>query len=116
MQAVLPPQIVRASLYEVREPFAGSRNSLDLEPATLPLWVTAVGTGGFWPVQVIHDEKAPPAASPVRLDHMDFSGGWKVFLTVLIALAFLHSFILLTATPLSPRLRDFAVITTVPRF
>ena len=63
-------------------------------------------------MQVIHDEKAPPAASPVRLDYMDFSGGWKVFLTALIALAFLHSFILLTATPLSPRLRDFAVITT----
>jgi hypothetical protein len=114
MQEVVPPglpQTPQANLYEFREPFTGSPDSFDPNSATLPLWVTVVGTGGFWPVQVIHDQKSGPESpgSALKLDDMDFSGAWKAVLAVLIALAFLHILVLLTASPVSPRLRDFAV-------
>ena len=95
-----------ASPYEVQAPFSSQSENLE----QLPVWLTVVGTGGFWPVQVIPpvDSKSP-APDPRQMMHSDFSGAWKAVIIALSAVAFLQIMVLLSASPLSPRLHDFAV-------
>lgn len=95
-----------AEPYEVWPPFA--KQSGDSE--RLPVWLTVVGTGGFWPVQVIPStDSRSPAPDPRQMTHSDFSGAWKAVIITLSAVAFLQALVLYFASPLSPRLHDFAV-------
>jgi len=93
-----------ADPYEMRAPFAKQSG----DSGDLPVWLTVVGTGGFWPVQVIfpRDSESP---DPPPMLHSDFSGAWKAVIITLSAVAFLQVLVLLFASPLSSRLRDFAV-------
>lgn len=39
--------------YEFRKPFEASPNSFDPECTLLPLWLTVVGNGGYWPIEIV---------------------------------------------------------------
>jgi hypothetical protein len=95
-----------ASPYEVQAPISSQSENLE----QLPVWLTVVGTGGFWPVQVIPPANSKsPAPDPRQMMHSDFSGAWKAVIIALSAVAFLQIMVLISASPLSPRLHDFAV-------
>ncbi len=90
---------------------------------TLPLWLTAVGTGGYWPIQILTREPGFGATTPPQgsdpivdpiLENVDFSAGWHVITLLLCALAFLHIFILWTASNVKSRFRDFALGCAAP--
>ena len=105
------PQDIAAVPYEVTASFAGPDSSTGL-PSTLPLWVTVVGTSGFWPVQVLRGTETAGNAvhdSEWRLEASDYSPAWKTVTIVLSATAFLEVLVLLIATPVLSRLHDFAV-------
>jgi len=107
----LVPQEIRAELYEIREPFAGLDPGNPLPPQ-LPLWITVVGTSGFWPVQVIQGSETAGDAvhdSQSQLYSSDYSPAWKAITMILSAIAFLQVLVLLTAAPVLSRLHDFAV-------
>lgn len=100
----IAPHWSGADPYEMRAPFAKPSG----DSGGLPVWLTVVGTGGFWPVQVIPsaDSKSP---DPQHMTHSDFSGAWKAVIITLSAVAFLQIMVLLSASPLSSRLHDFAM-------
>jgi hypothetical protein len=99
--------------YEYHVPFETNPPSFDPKSTRLPLWITAVGTGGYWPIQVSSNgEKTPDVQFP-ELKSTDFSPAWNAAVTLLCVFAFLHIAILLTASPLR-QFRDLALVTTVP--
>lgn len=73
-----------------------------------PIWLTVVGTSGYWPVRML-DAKAEAGAAPL-LEKKDFSLAWKIITVLLCALAFLHVLVALKVSPVAPRLRDFSVL------
>lgn len=105
LQEVLPQQNPGA-FYEMNPPV----NSGAKGPS---LWLTAVGTGGYWPVRVLSSSGDPFTIAPA-LKRDDFAPAWGILLTVLCLLAVYHIYTLLTVSPLSPRFRDFALTTAMP--
>lgn len=102
---------------EVDEPFvkyeSGSR------PRELPVWMTVVGTGGYWPVQLIPPQPVPGDATgvgsvPARLRIQDFSPAWRTLALLVAVLSFLQSWVLWKAKPVSSRFRDFALVSAAP--
>ena len=88
-------------------------------PRELPVWMTVVGTGGYWPVQLIPPQPVTGNASgvnsvPARLGVQDFSPAWRTLALLVAALSFLQSWILWKAKPVSSRFRDFAMVSAAP--
>jgi hypothetical protein len=106
-------------LRDVSEPFLGTGNR-DPKSGALPLWLTAVGTGGYWPVQLIPPKSlASPAnegqqAATPPLDSDDFSPAWRALALFLTGFAFLLSWVLWTVPPVGTRFHDFALINEAP--
>lgn len=79
----------------------------------LPLWLTAIGTGGHWPVEVISPANVSPLkAPPASLE--DFPRAWKALASLVYVLAGLHVLILLGLAPFSAKFRDFTLGTVAP--
>jgi hypothetical protein len=93
-------------LYEAAAPFHH-------EGDKLPLWLTVVGTGGYWPVQLLHPSSSGTAQKP-ELNKQDFSPAWKAMLTLLCGFGVLHMMLLLSASPLGMRFRDLSLLTAAP--
>ncbi|HEY6352766.1 MAG TPA: hypothetical protein VI636_25505 [Candidatus Angelobacter sp.] len=123
----LMSKVPGVNLYEFREPFQSSPVQFDPECTVLPLWLTAVGNGGYWPIRIM--PRPDPAANnagckaehasagpspPVEMKDVDFSPAWKAILTMLCALSFLHIALLITASPLRSRFRDFSLVRAAP--
>jgi hypothetical protein len=81
------------------------------EPTEKPLWMTVVGTGGYWPIRMLDrgDQQ------PVTLARDDLSGAWVALSVLISAIAALQIGVLLTASPFAPRFRDFALVSAAPR-
>ncbi|HEV2991466.1 MAG TPA: hypothetical protein VG759_23730, partial [Candidatus Angelobacter sp.] len=102
--------------YEYHLPFQANPQRFDPKSTQFPLWFTAVGTGGYWPIQVSSNEQnAANSTSTMEpeLKPPDFSPAWNAAVTLLCVFAFLHIAIVLTASPLR-QFRDLALVTTVP--
>ncbi|HEY4676655.1 MAG TPA: hypothetical protein VIJ01_05820 [Candidatus Angelobacter sp.] len=102
---------------EVDEPFA--KYESDSKPRELPVWMTVVGTGGYWPIQLIPPDPVTGVATGVsplapRLATQDFSPTWRILALLIVALSFLQSWILCKAKPVSSRFRDFALVSAAP--
>lgn len=97
---------------QLRPPAANLAKADPAADAPLPLWMTVVGTGGYWPIRLL-DGKA--GADPLKLKIDDLSGAWQVVLLLTCGLAVLQVVVLLTATPFAVRFRDFAPVAAVPR-
>jgi hypothetical protein len=107
----LLPQEVAAEPYDLSETRVTGPSSTGLPPQ-LPLWVSVVGTSGFWPVQVIQGNETqsdPVQGSQSVMRSSDFSSAWKAITMVLSAIAFFQVLVLLTASPVLSHLHDFAV-------
>lgn len=78
-------------------------------PAKVPVWLTTVGAGGHWPVEVIDGEIHP---SPPPIKHMPAC--WKALSALLCVLALLHTLILAGLGHVSPKFRDFALGNVTP--
>jgi hypothetical protein len=102
-------------LMEVDGPFTAGSASFKPESSILPLWLTVVGTGGYWPVQIIipQSPKGEQSSRP-QMQQQDFSAAWQVVTISLVALAFLLSLILLTVKPNATWLSDFSLINAAP--
>jgi hypothetical protein len=115
MQNVVPDDEPLGHFTELADPLTpGSADNVI--PDRLPLWMTAVGTGGYWPVQIILPKHANPspdpksvAVNPTVFDERDFSPAWSTVSILLIALSFIQIIVLASASPLSARFRDFAI-------
>ncbi|HEY2359878.1 MAG TPA: hypothetical protein VGK36_02090 [Candidatus Angelobacter sp.] len=102
---------------EVDEPF--TKYESDSKTRDLPVWMTVVGTGGYWPVQLIPPDPVTGVATGVsslatRLATQDFSPTWRTLALLIVALSFLQSWILCKAKPVSSRFRDFALVSAAP--
>jgi hypothetical protein len=107
----LLPQKVTAAPYELPDSPVTQDASPPL-PSLLPLWVTVVGTSGFWPVQMLQGAEAAGQTihdSQSLMRSSDYSPAWKAITLILSALAFLEVLVLLAASPVFSRLHDFAV-------
>src|SRR5213078_490876 len=112
---------IQVEPYEYQAPFEGDPKPFDPKSTQFPLWLTAVGTGGYWPIQLFpgdqrlsqdKDKNSSPALAPT-LKADDFSPAWKAVMTLLCIFAFLQATTLLTASPIK-QFRDLAFVTTVP--
>jgi hypothetical protein len=76
-----------------------------------PLWLTAYGIGGHWPIQVLGPDadKAPP-----QLENLELPSGWKATCSLLDALALVHVLLLLGLVQLSPKFQAFKLETFAP--
>jgi hypothetical protein len=93
------------------EPFLGI-NAKDFQSHVLPIWLTAVGTGGYWPIELIPH---PGAKVPqVAMDSDDFSQAWRLLSLLLTAFAFMQSWVLWTVPPVGTRFHDFSLINEAP--
>src|SRR6202165_2648767 len=82
---------VSAEPFEYEAPFEKLHRSFDPKSTRLPLWLTAVGTGGYWPIQLLADgqkapqdtgkDSGPPPAPELRSE--DFSPAWKTVVMLL---------------------------------
>ncbi len=78
-------------------------------PSEPALWLTAIGAGGHWPIEVIDETKGmrtPPLG--------ELPPSWKTLSALLCSLAFLHILVLLGLAPFSPKFRDFTLGTVAP--
>ena len=77
-----------------------------------PLWLTAFGAGGHWPIQVLGpaEDKTP---SP-DLEDAPLPSAWKATCTLLCALALLHVLLLAGLSPFSPKFQAFKLMTVTP--
>jgi hypothetical protein len=108
MQNVVPHDEPLVHFSELVDPLAAPSGDGAI-PERLPLWMTAVGTGGYWPVQIILPSPAASATASNVLDERDFSPAWSTMSILLIAMCFLQMIVLASASPLSARFRDFAI-------
>lgn len=102
----------RPPLRDVSDQFLGTENQAP-RTGTLPLWVTAVGTGGYWPIQLISPKGAHKVADQ-RFDSNDFSPAWRALALILAGFAFVLSWIFWTVPPVGTRFHDFALINDAP--
>src|SRR5262249_11872983 len=68
-----------------------------------PLWMTVVGTGGYWPVRIL--DRGGDTPTPTTLTGADLLGAWFVLLILTSGIAALQTGVLLTASPFAPRFR-----------
>jgi len=104
--------VATLDLLEHQRPFKQLSRPIDSQ-SDLPLWLTAVGTGGYWPIQLFpadHDQDLP---RPAELQSNEFSPAWKAVTVLACIFSFLHTIILLIASPANS-FRDFALTTTAP--
>jgi hypothetical protein len=102
-------------LMEVDGPFTASSASFKPESSILPVWLTVVGTGGYWPVQIIPPQ--PPKgeqSSRPQMQQQDFSSAWWVITLLLTIVGFLQSWLVLTVKPDAVLFRDFSLINAAP--
>lgn len=107
---------VEPRLRDTSEPFLGTANETP-KSGVLPVWVTAVGTGGYWPVQLIPPQAVngtPQAAAVSHLDSDDFSPAWRAFALFLTGFAFLMSWILWAVPVVRTRFRDYSLLNEAP--
>ncbi|PYP89850.1 MAG: hypothetical protein DMG65_12780 [Candidatus Angelobacter sp. Gp1-AA117] len=74
---------------------------------TPPLWLSVVGTGGYWPIKILYQEKGASPAS-YSLAQQDFSPGWRSAIALFVVMAFFALAVLFKASPISHFLRDFS--------
>jgi hypothetical protein len=108
-----------AALYAISEPLQKSSHDEAAPPdsrelvypfeasskpdkSNLPLLLTAVGYGGYWPVMLLRPESGGSTADP-RLRDEDFSPAWKAAAAMACVFALLH--ILGLMTNFRPRIR-----------
>lgn len=110
-----PDRLIHPVPYELPPLTENSRErDLDLkfDPAreqklTPPLWLSVVGTGGYWPIKILYQEKGATPAS-YALAQQDFSPGWRSAIALFIVMAFFALVVLFRASPVSHLLRDFS--------
>jgi hypothetical protein len=111
MRAALPSQV--GTLMEVGKPFSAA--DFNSRPSRLPIWLTIVGTGGYWPVQIIRQPVTDNTTeTPPSMQNHDFSSAWYVVTLVLTIAGILQSWLLITVKPDAMRFRDFSLINAAP--
>jgi hypothetical protein len=136
MQAVVPLGNP-LPLIEVDQPFGVAPAYFDAQSRILPVWITVVGTGGYWPVQIIPPQpkpirggaltaagtastadaaKSPAPASKTHpsLASQDFPPSWRTLALLLTGLALLLCWILWTVRPLKSLFHDLSLINAAP--
>jgi hypothetical protein len=93
-------------------PPAPNERKASAEAPTPPLWLTAYGLGGHWPIQVL-GPAADDTPSP-QLEKLELPSGWKAICTLLSALALLHVLILLGQLPFLSKFQAFKLSTVAP--
>jgi hypothetical protein len=73
-----------------------------------PLWLTAVGTGGYWPVRILSPSKVEPILPKAP------TAAWVAVAAFLFVLAISHFLVLIGISSFSPKFRDFALGTIAP--
>jgi hypothetical protein len=76
---------------EVEYPFQ-TRPQFDHNKPQLPLWVTAIGVGGYWPVRLLRPKShgSDADASNLQMRDEDFSSGWKTVVFILFIFSSWH--------------------------
>jgi hypothetical protein len=76
---------------EVEYPFQ-ARPQFDPKTPQLPLWLTAIGYGGYWPVRLLRSEShgSDDDGSKPQMRDADFSSGWKAVAVVLCIFSTWH--------------------------
>ncbi len=110
LQAVVPSDNA-PTLREVDGPFGAAPGAFDPRSSVLPVWITVVGTGGYWPVQIVPATNDTP--SNPQMNSQDFSPAWRAIALFLAGFAFLQSWILWAVKPVG-RFHDFALINAAP--
>ena len=99
------------NLYEDRAPFAATPLPAAQPTAALPLWLTVIGTGGYWPVEILSGASGQGSR---KLAAEDVGTAWRVLLLLLVTLSALHLLVVLTTSPIDRQLRDFALVNAAP--
>lgn len=100
--------------YEMNLPFSSSDKASADSTEHLPLWVAAVGSGGFWPVEILDPLHSPSInKSLAYLPSSAFTQAWQGMVVLLFMVAVVHILVLLTASPVAPHFRGFALIRAV---
>ena len=89
---------------------------LAISSSNLPVWMTAVGTGGYWPIRLISPQPTGSAdlGSDPRMYGHDFSPAWKTIAILLVGLALLLCWILWTVKPMTSAFRELALSNAAP--
>lgn len=127
MRAALGWPKTKINFYEVGAQFVSGGGDIDTRPRDLPVWVTAVGTGGYWPVQILNpapQDGDSSSANPTgkqkdsilhaHLDGRDFSPSWRTLALLLSGLALFQAIVLCTAAPIGSRFREFSLLNAAP--
>lgn len=110
-----PDRLINPVPYELPPLTENSRErDLDLkfdsgreQKITPPLWLSVVGTGGYWPIKILYQERGATPAS-YALAQQDFSPGWRSAIALFVVMAFFALAVLFKASPVSHFLRDFS--------
>jgi len=101
------------TLMEVSTPFGAA--DFNSKPTILPIWLTIVGTGGYWPIQIIRQPVTSDTSDKLpSMQNHDFSSAWYVVTLLLVMVGFLQSWLLITVKPDAMRFRDFSLINAAP--
>lgn len=127
MRAALAPSEFKLPFYEVGAQFVPRESGVAAQPRNLPVWVTTVGTGGYWPVEILPSvpesgdlqgndlgNGETNAVSNAHLDSRDFSPSWRTLALLLSGLAFLQVIVVCAASPVGSQLREFSVVNAAP--
>jgi hypothetical protein len=111
-------ELIGAEQGKTQEVYSGypyscpDRDSPEEQPRLkgVPLWLTAVGTGGYWPVRILQP------SSPVWQVGLpkDLPGSWLASATLLCGLVTVHFLVLIGISPFSTKFRDFTLGTVAP--
>ncbi|HZI57328.1 MAG TPA: hypothetical protein VFF39_11160 [Verrucomicrobiae bacterium] len=67
----------------------------DSNPSELPLWLTAIGYEGYWPVRLLKPDNSDHGGSRPEMRDEDFSSAWKAIALMLCSFSCWHIFCLL---------------------
>ena len=95
--------------YECRGPFVQDQ-TCSPERDKLPVWVEVVGTGGYWPVEILSS-----GTKKSGLEADDFSLAWKGTILLLCIVGLVHVWVLLTWSPIAGHFRDFSLVGPLPK-
>ncbi|HZI55305.1 MAG TPA: hypothetical protein VFF39_00950, partial [Verrucomicrobiae bacterium] len=98
--------IVREMLKDDKLGYLSERN--DCSETNPPLWLTAFGVGGHWPIEVLR-----PAPGP-ELNRLPLPSSWKAACALLWALVLLHVLLLFGLARFSPKFQAFKLGTVAP--
>jgi hypothetical protein len=74
---------------EVEYPFQ-ARPQFDPKTPQLPLWLTAIGYGGYWPVRLLRSPSQGRADTKPPMIDEDFSPAWKALAVMVCLFSILH--------------------------